>query len=462
MSTLPLDPLASGGIGGYARRLRRGATTAEAATEAYLVRISRLDPKLGAYQHVAAEAALAQARALDRRRAAGEDLGPLMGVAVAIKDIFAVDGMPTTAGSRLDVADLIGPEGPFVDLLRRAGCVFLGKLKTVEFALGAVGISEPLGTPWNPWDAAVQRIPGGSSSGPAVAVAAGLCGFAIGSDTGGSVRLPAAFCGVFGHKSTVGLWPTAGVFPLSTALDSIGPLTRSAADAALLFQALTGQEVAPAPPERLRLGRPTSYFFDRLDPAVADCTERALEALRAAGATIEPIGLPEAAARERYFPVALPVELIATLGRERFARGRAAMDRVVGARGERGLEVLASDYIRLERERRELCRSAAQRMQGFDGIVAPSAAILPPPVADFADPAAGLRLALAITRNSQPGNLLDLCGTSTPIHGLGAPLPVGLQVLCRAGDDARALAIALTLEELLGPPPQPDLAAFLA
>ena len=461
MPSLPPDPLASG-IAGYARRLRQGEITAQAATEAYLGRIAALDSKLGAYQHLAAEPALAQARALDRRRAAGDDQGPLMGVPVAIKDIFAVDAMPTTAGSRLEVADLIGPEGPFVDLLRRAGCVFLGKLKTVEFALGAVGISEPLGTPWNPWDAAVQRIPGGSSSGPAVAVAAGLCGFAIGSDTGGSVRLPAAFCGVFGHKTTVGLWPTAGVFPLSSVLDSIGPLTRSAADAALLFGALTGQEVAPASPERLRLGRPTSYFFERLDPAVASCTERALEALRAAGARIEPIDLPEAAARERYFPVALPAELIATLGRERFARGRAAMDRVVGARGERGLELWASDYIRLERERRELCRSAAQRLQGFDGMVAPSAALLPPPVAEFADPAAGLQLALAITRNSQPGNLLDLCGTSTPIQGLGAPLPVGLQVLCPAGGDARALAIALTLEELLGPPPQPDLTAFLA
>jgi aspartyl-tRNA(Asn)/glutamyl-tRNA(Gln) amidotransferase subunit A len=461
VSPLPADPLAAGGIAGYGRRLRRGDTTAEAATAAYLERIAALEPKLGAYQHVAAEAALEEARELDRRRAAGEDLGPLMGVPVAIKDIFAVAGMPTTAGSLMDVADLIGPEGPFVDRLRRAGCVFLGKVKTVEFALGAVGISAPRGTPWNPWDASVQRIPGGSSSGPAVAVAAGLCGFAIGSDTGGSVRLPAAFCGVFGHKTSVGLWPTAGVFPLSTALDSIGPLTRSAADAALLFGALTGEQVTAAPPERLRLGRPTSYFFDDLDPAVADLTERALAALRAAGATIEPIDLPEAAARERYFPVALPAELIATLGRERFARGRAAMDPVVGARGERGLEVWASDYIRLERERRELCRSAAQRLQGFDGVLAPSAAILPPPVADFADPAAALQLALAITRNSQPGNLLDLCGTSTPIHGPGAPLPVGLQVLCPAGRDAQALAVALTLETLLGPPLQPDLTDFL-
>jgi aspartyl-tRNA(Asn)/glutamyl-tRNA(Gln) amidotransferase subunit A len=461
VTTLPADPLASGSIAAYARRLRQGEITVAAATRAYLDRIAALDPKLGAYQHVAAGPALADAQALDRLLAAGRDLGPLTGVPVAIKDIFAVDGMPTTAGSRLDVADLIGPEGPFVKRLREAGCVILGKVKTVEFALGAVGISTPCGTPWNPWDAAVQRIPGGSSSGPAVAVAAGLCGFAIGSDTGGSVRLPAAFCGTFGHKTTVGLWPTAGVFPLSTALDSIGPLTRSAADAALVFRVLTGQKVVAERVRRIRLGRPTSYFFDRLDEAVTGCTERALAALGAAGATIDPIDLPEAAAREGYFPVVLPADLIATLGRERFAAGRAAMDPVVGARGDRGLEVLAADYVRLERRRQELCRSAAQRLEGFDGIVAPTAAILPPPVADFADPAAGLKLALAITQNSQPGNLLDLCGTSTPIQSLGAPLPVGLQVLCPAGHDAKALAIALAPEELLGPPPQPDLAGFL-
>jgi len=231
VTTLPADPLASG-IEAYARRLRRSEITVEAATKAYLDRIGALDPHFGAYQHVAAGPALAEAQALDRLLAAGGDLGPLTGVPVAIKDIFAVDGTPTTAGSKLDVLDLIGPEGPFVKRLRQAGCVILGKVKTVEFALGAVGISQPRGTPWNPWDAAVHRIPGGSSSGPAVAVAAGLCGFAIGSDTGGSVRLPACFCGTFGHKTSVGLWPTAGVFPLSGALDTIGPLTASAADGA--------------------------------------------------------------------------------------------------------------------------------------------------------------------------------------------------------------------------------------
>jgi aspartyl-tRNA(Asn)/glutamyl-tRNA(Gln) amidotransferase subunit A len=240
-------------------------------------------------------------------------------------------------------------------------------------------------------------------------------------------------------------------------------LTASAADAALVFAVLTGRPVPqPAPAGGLRLGRPSGEFFEHLDDTVAACTERALAALRDAGAAIDPLDLPEAPERVSYFPVMLPAELIATLGHERFARGRAAMDPVVAARGDRGLEVLAADYVRLERRRRELCRSAAWRLADFDGVVAPAAAILPPPVAEFADPAAGLKLALAITRNSQPGNLLDLCGTSTPIQGRDAALPVGLQVLCPAQHDARALAIALTLEQLLGPPPKPDLAGFLA
>ncbi len=166
-----------------------------------------------------------------------------MGVPVDVKVLFAVGRMPTTAGSQVDVADLAAREGPFIAGLRRAGAVILGKTKTVEFAFGATGTNAIRGTPWNPHDAAIH-FPGGSSSGSAVLVAAGLCAFAIGSDTGGSVRIPAALCGVFGLKTMVGLFDTSGVFPLSTTLDTIGLLTRSAADAALAFTVLTGRAVA--------------------------------------------------------------------------------------------------------------------------------------------------------------------------------------------------------------------------
>ncbi|MDP6883842.1 MAG: amidase, partial [Rhodospirillales bacterium] len=270
---IPSDPLEDGGIRRFGERLRKGEITSEAAVKAYLGRIEALEPHLRAYEFVAADQALAVARSLDRLLTAGTDLGPLMGVPVAVKDLLAVEGMPTTAGSKVEVSDLIGAEGAFVKALKGAGCVVLGKTRTVEFALGGAGINRVRGTPRNPWDADVFRAPGGSSSGSAVAMAAGLCGFAIGSDTGGSVRGPAAFCGVFGLKTTKGLWPTDGVFPLSPTLDTIGLLTGSAADAALIAAALQGRPVTPSsPPRGLRLGRPDDHFFDNLDKEVERCT----------------------------------------------------------------------------------------------------------------------------------------------------------------------------------------------
>jgi aspartyl-tRNA(Asn)/glutamyl-tRNA(Gln) amidotransferase subunit A len=462
MTNLPSDPFVPGGIAGFGDRLRKGDITVEAATSAYLARIEALDPRLGAYQHVMADQALATARALDALLGAGVDLGPLMGVPVAIKDILGVDGAPTTAGSKLDVSDLIGAEGTFVKMLRKAGCVILGKAKTVEFALGAIGISEPLGTPWNPWDADVHRIPGGSSSGPGVATAAGLCAFAIGSDTGGSVRLPAAFNGTFGLKTTLGLWPTDGVFPLHGDLDTLGLLTKSAADATVIFAALEGMETPePAALSGLRLARPTNYFFDDLDQHVETCVEAAIAALADAGAEIVPIEVPEAGERSDYFPVALPASLIAVLGRERFQAGRAGMDPVVASRGDNGLGVLAAEFIQLEKRRHDLERIAQQRMVGFDGWISPTAALVPPAVADFADLANGMRLAMSITQDTQSGNLFRQCGVSIPVHALGSELPVGLQIMCGTGRDAQALSIARAVEEIVGTPPLPDVKKFL-
>jgi aspartyl-tRNA(Asn)/glutamyl-tRNA(Gln) amidotransferase subunit A len=459
--TITADPLEDIGIAEYGRRLRSGAMTITATVEAYLSRIADLDARLGAYELVAPEPALAAAAALDQLLKAGVDLGPLMGVPIAVKDILAVEGMPTRAGSNIDVSDVVGAEGSFIRSLKRCGCVMLGKAKTVEFAFGAVGTNSVRGTPWNPWDAKRQRIPGGSSSGPAVAVAAGLCAFAIGSDTGGSVRLPAAFSGIFGLKTTVGLWPLDGVFPLSPTLDSLGLLTRTAADASTVFHALSGRpEPAPADIGRLMFGKPTSYFYDALHPAVASCVEAALERLGAAGARVIAIDVPEAAEREAIFPVLLPTELIGVLGRERFENGRAEMDPVVAARAARGLDVSAEHYIRLIRRQRELATIAAERMRGLDGWITPTAALPPPPVGDFDDLEEALRLAFSITRATQPINLFGQCAASLPIHHLGSDLPVGLQIVCAADADEALLAIARAAETVLGIPPPPDLGGF--
>ena len=257
----------AGGLAGFARALRAGEITCVDALERYLTRIEQDEPRIGAFEHVATESARRTAVALDRLIGAGTDLGPLMGMPVAVKDIFAVEGMPTTAGSKVDVADLIGPEGSFVRRLRSAGCIIIGKSRTVEFALGSAGgVNRQRGTPRNPNDTEGHRVCGGSSSGSAAALAAGMCAFSIGSDTGGSVRIAAAFCGLVGFKPTTGLWPTAGVFPLCETLDTIGPLTHTVDDAALMFTALEGVAVPTRPVTRLQFGLPTNQFVENLDP----------------------------------------------------------------------------------------------------------------------------------------------------------------------------------------------------
>lgn len=461
MAVLPADPLEPGGIARFGERLRKGTVTSEEVTQAYLERIEVLDPKLQAFEYVAKEQALASARALDALLAAGTDLGPLMGVPVAVKDIFAVEGMPTTAGSTIDVTDIIGAEGNFVRNLKRCGCVILGKATCVEFALGGLGINLRR-TPWNPWDVNTHRIPGGSSSGSGVAVAAGLCAFAIGTDTGGSIRLPAGFCGTFGLKTSPDLYPTDGVFPLVPNMDTIGPLTRSAADAAVIFGTLTGQPIPTAAPlSGLRLGKPDAYFYNNLDTNYEKCMMEALKDFEKAGVDIVPIEVPEAKEREAYFPVALPAYALGVLGRERFLNERDRMDPLVAARCASGLDVKAAELIRIERRRFELWKIAKERLNGLDGWVTPTMALVAPPVTDFDDLEKGMQLSLGIAQNTQPANLFNLCGISMPIQMYGSELPVGLQVLCRDDHIAQALSIGLAIEQVTGVPPMPDVTRFV-
>jgi aspartyl-tRNA(Asn)/glutamyl-tRNA(Gln) amidotransferase subunit A len=464
MAFLAEDPLEAGGIASFGRRFRRGETTAEAAVEAYLARISALDPRLGAFEHVAGEDALAAARALDRLIATGTDLGPLMGVAVAVKDIIAVDGMPTTAGSNLDVTDIIGPEGPFVKALRRAGCVILGKTVTEEFARGGpTGLNPIRGTPWNPWDAETHRIPGGSSSGSGVAAAAALCGFAIGSDTGGSVRLPACYCGVFGLLPTWGTWPTSGVYPTCPSLDAIGPLTRSAEDGAIVYSALTGIAVPKIESVRgLRLGRPVGHFLDGLDADVEQCFAATVSALADAGAIIIDTEIPEVSVCDDFFRVVIGGEFLAGMGRERFLAHRHEMGFIVAERGSSGLDVSADAYVEQRRRQDEMSRAVNERLRAFDAVITPTIPVVAAPVSDFPDLEAATNRALPIPRNTYFANLFRLCATSLPAQGPGTGLPVGFQVACRGGDDARLLAISRAIEGVMGPVPKPDLAAFHA
>lgn len=450
--SLPLSPFHDTPLAIFVRRMRSGEASALGATRDLLARIEAIDRKLRAFTFVDAERALARAAAVDQLLAAGIDLGPLMGVPIAVKDLFSVDGMPTTAGSDVDIADLVPPQGRFIDQLQRAGCVILGKTATTEFALGGFNLRRP--PPWNPCDPDVARMTGGSSHGSAVAMAAGLCAFSLGSDTGGSVRWPAALCGVVGYKATTDHWPQDGIFPLSRAMDSIGVFSSCVADLRVMHAALAGESVGEAPaPSQLVLALPGAHFFQNIEPEVEACFARAVERLRAAGATVREVALPEAAEIEEAFGRLVTAEWLAFVGRDRFLANESVIDPVVAARVRGGLELRADHYVRLASRQQALTKMIAERAEGIDGWISPTVVKLPAPCADFRTVDEVASWNRVTTQNTRPANLFSQCGISLPMQHLGAPWPAGLQLCAAPSQDCRLLAVAATIESVIGRPP---------
>jgi aspartyl-tRNA(Asn)/glutamyl-tRNA(Gln) amidotransferase subunit A len=300
------DPITRLGVGELAALVSRREVSAVEATRATLARIALLDARLGAYLRVDETGALAAAAAVDARLSAGDEVGPLAGVPVGLKDIFVTEGLETTCGSRV-LSGWIPPyDGTAVSRLRRAGAVILGKLNMDEFAMGSSTESSAFHACRNPWDLAY--VPGGSSGGSAAAVAADLCAAALGTDTGGSIRQPAALCGVVGIKPTYGRVSRYGVIAYASSLDQVGPLTKSVRDSALLLEVLAGHDpldstslattpgayVAACDREArgLRVGVPAEYFVAGIDPEVEAAVRAAIEALRACGAEIIEVSLP--------------------------------------------------------------------------------------------------------------------------------------------------------------------------
>ncbi len=457
---MPADPLA-GGIADYRKRLRAGSTSIEATVIAYLARIAALNGSLYAYLHVAHASALARARDLDRMLAAGKDLGPLMGVPVAIKDIITVDGMPTTGGSRLDISDRIGAEGDFVKRLRAAGCVILGKLSTCEFAIGSAGCNYLLGTPRNPWDSELFRVCGGSSSGSAAAMAAGLCGFSVGTDTGGSVRTPASFCGVFGMKPSTGIWSTDGVLPMSRTLDSIGFMTRSATDAAEVWATMSAQPAEEnVSLSGLRLGRPGN-FFRNLDLSVAATLDHAFAKLEESGARFVDFTLAELDECGDLFLSISRTELMAELGPQWYMDTRARMNPDVAMRIESGLHTSGVDYIQSLARRRQLYDSAKSLFGDFDIWLGPTKQHIAPPFPgtfSLADDEAMNKLCAGPTRAA---NIMGLCAASQALVPRGTHMPIGLQLMAPRDADGKLLAAARAIEKILGRGAQADMNGFL-
>jgi aspartyl-tRNA(Asn)/glutamyl-tRNA(Gln) amidotransferase subunit A len=452
-----LKPLDKIDLSTFARRFRNGETSSEAMTQSYLERIGIFDRKLGAFRFVDKAKALERAREIDKRRQAGEDLGPLMGLPIAVKEIFRIEELPFGAGSDMDVSDLMPAEGPFVKALKRRGCVILGNTKSTEFAATTINSRKPM--PWNPWDADVKRVCGGSSHGSAAALAAGLCGLAIGSDTGGSVRLPAALCGVVGFKPSMGIWSTDGVFPLSPTFDTVGAFTRSISDMSLVFDCLTDQAAAaPITASNLKLAKATN-LFDELDTSVSAAMGRALRKLSDNGVGFVDVALPEAVEVATVFARILAAELVRYLGRERLLRERDKIDPVPWSRIESELDTDAATLDALRRRHVELVELIRERTEGYDAIICPTTPLSPCPVAEVSDDATAIDWNRRSGRNTRPGNLFGLCGISLPVHQSGE-LPAGLQLLCPANADRRLLSFAAAVESVLGQGPAPDLSQF--
>jgi len=436
-------------------RIASGTTSAAALLDAAIERAD--SPALArAFVRRFDAQARATAAAVDAALANGLPLPPLAGLAVSVKDLFDVAGQPTTAGSRsLADAPPAAADAPAVARLRAAGAALIGHTNLTEFAYSGVGINPHHGTPANvatlDLDAAA-RIPGGSTSGGASSVAGGAAWAALGSDTGGSIRIPAALQGLVGFKSTARVVPTEGCIPLSTTLDTACAITRSARDAVMLHGVLSGRavELSACRLSDWRLALPTTLMLDALEPAVARAFDAALAALRGAGARIEPIELPllaEAATLNRGG--GLPAAESWAWHRARLVTREAAYDPRVVARIRRGAALSAADYIDLLNERRAWIARMEAALEPFDAMLSPTVPIVAPPIAPLLhDDEAFFAVNALLLRNPSLVNLLDGCALSLPCHRDGV-MPVGLMVWAARGADERVLDIGLAVEQAL-------------
>jgi len=435
--------------------LAAGRATAVALAEAALAR-ARDAAGEGArvFTALGAERALAAARASDLLRAAGVVRSPLEGIPVSIKDLFDVAGEVTTAGSTvLRGAAPAARNAPVVERLIAAGAVIVGRTNMTEFAFSGLGLNPHYGTPANPWDRATRRIPGGSSSGAAVSVTDGMAAVAIGSDTGGSVRIPAALCGLAGFKPTQRRVPTEGALPLSTSLDSIGPLAASVRCCALTDAILAGQPPVPPPARALRDARlavPETVVLDGLEPPVAAAFEAALARLSAAGARIQHIAVPEFAEMSRLHARGTLAGAEAWAWHRHLLAERAAeYDPRVGLRLQGGAQMSAADYIDLLAARRRWIAQVEARAAGFDALLLPTVPLLAPRIdALHASDEAYFAANALILRNPTLINFLDGCALSLPCQAPGEA-PVGLMLAAAGVQDHALLGLGEAVEQAL-------------
>lgn len=456
------QPLHYKPIAELALMLRSGEMTPIGLTEHYIGRIEYLNGTLNAFNLVTADRARSEAKSAEALLASGRDLGPLHGIPYAVKDLFDVAGLPTTAGSRTLENTPRTVESEVTRRLAAAGMIVLGKTITVEFAKGIVGINHIQGTPHNPW-CEEHHVPGGSSAGSAVAVASGMAPMGLGTDTGGSVRAPAALSGTVGLKSTVGRISRFGVFPLSWTLDSVGPLTRTVEDAALVYQILQGEDarddstlgIRPenvlgslkAGAKGLRVGIPQDSFYEDLDPEIEKAVALAAEVFRDLGAKVEYFAFPEAAAASAMASIVNGVEA-AVIHDERIQTKLDLMDPVVGPRMLKDSKHLATDYAKMLNELKALRASQMETLRDIDVILSPTTPIPALPVSTVdASLDVYLKYAGRYTTNTNIGNRLGLCGLSIPCGYTKTGLPIGLLINGKPFAEAAVLRAGYAYEQ---------------
>ncbi|WP_202884387.1 amidase [Halomonas sp. YLGW01] len=436
-----------------AAAFQRGDVTPREASEALSRRAAALaDVARETFVSVDPARLTDQADAQQALQAAGEAPRALSGVPVSIKDLFDVRGEVTRAGSRVLEASLPATkDAPAVTRLRQAGALLAGRTTMSEFAFSGLGLNPHVGTPPNPFDATC--ITGGSTSGGAASVAFGLAAAALGSDTGGSLRIPAAFCGLVGFKPSQSSVSGEGAYPLSPSLDCVGPIAPSVACCATLWEVLSGQTVTlDATPRPLRLAMPDGALLEELDDEVAAAFEEAVASLRRRGWHIE--RLPLAAVEDAHainLQGGLVVPEAAALHREQLAAHEADYDPFIAERLRGGREVLASDYLDRLWPRPGIQTRFAAELVGFDAVLLPTVAMLPPERRPLETNAEAFQAAnRRALRNTSVFNYLDASAISLPYTAAGAELPIGLMLARPQGEDAALLQVACVLEAELG------------
>ncbi len=435
--------------------LAAGVTTSRRLVEQALEAIETGSEGTRAFIAVHADKARTAADALDAMRKAGVEVGPYAGIPMSVKDLYDVKGEVSAAGSTV-LADstTATADAPTIARCRQAGFVFMGRTNMTEFAYSGLGLNPHHGTPRSPWDRETGRIPGGSSSGSAVSVADGMAAVTLGTDTGGSCRIPAAFNGITGYKPTASRVPLNGIVPLSFSLDSAGPMGLSVDCCAIADAILAGDEVRPPDardPKMLHFAVPKTLVFDGMDDLVAAAFDAAVRALSDAGALITEIPLSQLAelpqinakggfaAAEAY-----------SWHRDLLAEKSSGYDPRVGGRIAKGADQSADDYIRLLEARRRMIAETDRATAPFDALLFPTVAIVPPAIAEVDNEETYGPTNLLCLRNTSVGNFLDRCSISLPCHGEGAA-PVGLMLTGARGEDAHLFDCAKTVESILSP-----------